>query len=150
MHALFSVLDIEISLHLYLTHEQLTNYSDLNKEMTKSFILPKDNLCLYILHHISKRTCCFRVDYMKKVNQILIIHRHFSLFFLLHITVFNFLMRTIDTYTYEMSNQLVVHFCQKLPVHFFNCTPEKTTMEMTGQREEEEEIQKERKLRCNN
>jgi hypothetical protein len=29
---LFSVLDIEISLHPYLTHEQLTNYSDLNKK----------------------------------------------------------------------------------------------------------------------
>lgn len=35
-----------------------------------------------------------------------------------------------------MSSLVAVHFCQKLPVHFFDCSPEKTTMELTGQRDE--------------
>lgn len=115
--ALFAVLDIEMSLRLYLTREQWTNYSDLNRRKRKrrctvtgkiQFKVARISLSIDCI--ISTCTCYLRFHCIATAHEIWIASEHLPsiLFFSLNDgTIFNFLRRTIDPWRSEMSSYVV-------------------------------------------
>ena len=114
--ALFAVLDIEMSLRLYLTHEQWTNYSDLNKRrrrrwersVTGEIWCKVERITLGIDCIISRhllppvRLSCDSAWNMDRERTLIVYSLSLN-----GGTVFNFLRRTIDPWWSEMSSYVV-------------------------------------------